>query len=388
MKTVFLGMLCPKDRLPEIKSKNSYFDFPGNVFQQAVIDGLDKYSSVTIISAPNIKGLKGRIFKSSIFSHNNLSCDICLPIFDVPGLKEIISAWNFWLELKKFKDIDSIIIYSTSFPALYAASKFKKRNPHVKIINIITDLPEFMSTGNSYIYETLKSVGINIYSKYIDGYVLLAPKMIERLPCRNIPWIQLEGIYSNTSYKITPQSKLKGKLIMYSGALEAKYGIIDLLDAFSMLNDNEYRLYLCGSGSAIDIIKQRASNDSRIIYLGVLDHSKVIELQSEVSLLVNPRPSKDEYTIYSFPSKTIEYMASGTPVLMTRLKCLPKEYYPYLYFIETETSIGIRDKIIEIFEKPEIERNAFGHRASEFILNNKTASIQVQKIISLIKNLK
>lgn len=81
-------------------------------------------------------------------------------------------------------------------------------------------------------------------------------------------------------------------------------------------------------------------------------------------------------------------MASGTPVLMTRLKCLPKEYYPYLYFIETETSIGIRDKIIEIFEKPEIERNAFGHRASEFILNNKTASIQVQKIISLIKNLK
>ena len=132
MKTVFLGMLCPKDRLPEIKSKNSYFDFPGNVFQQAVIDGLDKY--------------------------NNLSCDICLPIFDVPGLKEIISAWNFWLELKKFKDIDSIIIYSTSFPALYAASKFKKRNPHVKIINIITDLPEFMSTGNSYIYETLKSV--------------------------------------------------------------------------------------------------------------------------------------------------------------------------------------------------------------------------------------
>lgn len=382
-------MLCPSDRYDEIKSKSNYFDYPGNVFQKAIIEGLDKFSQVTIITAPNIKRYKGIVFKASEFSHDGISLDRCLFELDIPGIKEIFSALNFRKILKKINNTDAVIVYSTSFPALYAASKLKKKKPHIKIVNIITDLPEYMSSGNSFIYRTLKLVGIklyNLYSKYIDGYILLAPKMIERLPSKNIPWMQLEGIFSNSKSRNT-YSKASGKTIMYSGALESRYGIIDLLDAFDMIEDNEYVLYLCGMGNAVETIKQRASKDFRIQYLGQLDHYKVLELQSRVSLLINPRPSKDEYTMYSFPSKTIEYMASGTPVLMTKLKCLPEEYYQYLYFIESETPIGIRDKIIEIFCKSELERRIFGQRASEFIYKNKTSTVQADRIISFIKNL-
>lgn len=389
MKITFLGMLCPPDRYEEIKSKSNYFDFPGNIFQKAIIDGLDSLSQVSIITAPNIKRFKGFSFKSSKFSHNGVSTDICLSEFDIPGIKEIISAWNFNKKLSKVKDAEYIIIYSTSFPALYAASNLKKKNPKIKIVNIITDLPEYMSSGNSFIYNKLKYLGIklyNLYSKYIDGYILLAPKMIEKLPNKNIPWIQLEGIFSNTKSRKSYLTHAD-KTILYSGALESKYGIIDLLDAFEMIEGKEYKLYLCGLGNAVDIIKQRAAKDSRIQYLGVLEHDKVLDLQSKVALLINPRPSKDEYTMYSFPSKTIEYMASGTPVLMTKLKCLPKEYYQYLYFIDSETPEGIRDKVIEFFNKTEDERVEFGLRASEFILNNKTAPVQAARIIDFIKNL-
>ena len=389
MRIVFLGTLTPKDRLSEIKTKSHYFDYPGNIFQNSVIEGLDKISKVTIITAPNIKRFKGRILKGSKFSHNSFSSDLSLSEIDIPGLKELFSAWNFKKHLKQLDDIDSIVIYSTSFPALYAASYIKKKNPHIKIINIITDLPEYMSSGNNLIYSILKSIGIklyNLYSKHIDGYILLAPKMIEKLPNKNIQWIQLEGIFSNTKRR---KSYLKqvDKTILYSGALQSKYGIIDLLDAFEMIEDKEYKLYLCGTGDTVDIIKQRAAIDSRIQYLGVLDHNKVTDLQSKVALLINPRPSKDDYTMYSFPSKTIEYMASGTPVLMTKLKCLPTEYYQYLYFIDSETPEGIRDKIIEFFDKPEGERAEFGLQASEFILNNKTAPVQAARIIDFIKNL-
>lgn len=389
MNIYFLGMLCPIDRLNEIKSKSNYFDYPGNIFQNAVIKGLDELSRVTIITAPNIKNFKGRIFKASKFRHNGISSDICLPEFDLPGLKEIISAWNFRKELRKTQNVDAIIIYSTSFPALYAASHLKKREPHIKIINIITDLPEYMSSGNNFIYNTLKSIGTklyNLYSRHIDGYVLLAPKMIEKLPNKDIPWMQFEGVYSGAS-RIKNNSTINDKTILYSGALEAKYGIINLLDAFEMIDDKEYKLYLCGTGNTVETIKQRATNDPRIQYLGELSHSKVLDLQSQVSLLINPRPSKDEYTMYSFPSKTIEYMASGTPVLMTKLKCLPTEYYQYLYFIETETPKGIRDKIVEFFKIPELERKDVGRRAADYILKNKTSSVQAKRILDFIENL-
>lgn len=389
MKITFLGMFCPDDRYNEVISKSNYFDYPGNVFQKAVIEGLDIFSQVTIITAPNIKRYKGIVFKASKFSHNSISSDVCLPELDIPGLKELISAWNFRKRLKKSRDIDAVIIYSTSFPALYAVSHLKKRNPHVKIVNIITDLPEYMGSRNGFIYNKLKSIGIrlyNLYSKHIDGYILLAPKMIERLPNNSIPWIQLEGIYSGTTNR-NILSRRRDKTILYSGALELKYGIVDLLDAFDMIDDKEYVLYLCGSGNAVEIIERRAAKDSRIRYLGLLDHSRVLELQSQVSLLINPRPSKDEYTIYSFPSKTIEYMASGTPVLMTKLKCLPKEYHQYLCFIDSETPKGIRDKIVDFFDRSELERNSIGQRAYEFIKNNKTSSVQASRVISFIENL-
>ena len=37
----------------------------------------------------------------------------------------------------------------------------------------------------------------------------------------------------------------------------------------------------------------------------------------------------------------MEYMASGTPVLTTRLPGMPAEYYPYVEFIDEETPEGI-----------------------------------------------
>lgn len=389
MKILFLGTLCPHDRFDEIESRSKWFDYPGNFFQNTLIDGLDKFSQVSIITAPNIKRYRGKLLRGSRFSHNGTSDDICLPEFDIPAIKEIISAWNFKKKLKKIKDIDVILVFSTSFPALFAASYLKKKIPHIKIINLITDLPEYMSTGNSWIFTKLKNFGIklyNNYSKYIDGYILLAPKMIERLPQKNIPWLHVEGLFS---YKkdTDAHSERIDKTILYSGALESKYGIIDLLDAFELLNDKDYKLYLCGTGTALETIKQRASKDSRIQYLGVLDRPSVLKLQSEVSLLVNPRSSKDDYTKYSFPSKTMEYMASGTPVLMTKLKCLPEEYYRYLYFIEDETPQGIHDKIIEIMNKPISERWYFGRQASNFILENKNPTVQASRIINFIEHL-
>jgi len=48
---------------------------------------------------------------------------------------------------------------------------------------------------------------------------------------------------------------------------------------------------------------------------------------------------------YSFPSKLIEYMASATPVLTTRLPGIPPEYEPYVYWIEDDSVEGIEHSL-------------------------------------------
>ena len=74
---------------------------------------------------------------------------------------------------------------------------------------------------------------------------------------------------------------------------------------------------------------------------------------SNADLLVNLRDSRIEYTKLSFPSKMFDYMASGTPVLTTKLDGIPIEYYDYVFSIDSYSSSSIADKIREILKMDE-----------------------------------
>ena len=103
-------------------------------------------------------------------------------------------------------------------------------------------------------------------------------------------------------------------------------------------------------------------------------------------LLINPRSAALELTKYSCPSKTFEYMASGTPVLMTHLPGLPDEYEPYLYFPQTEDSDGFANAIDNILEKDSAELEAFGLRAARFIKTEKNSELVMKKVMDFVEN--
>ena len=122
-----------------------------------------------------------------------------------------------------------------------------------------------------------------------------------------------------------------------------------MLNSFNLLpTTNNYQLWICGNGDAKDVVEELAKKDSRIKYYGLIPRDEVLKLQQEADLLINPRFSTDEYTLYSFPSKTIEYMLSSTPVLMHRLPGIPDEYEPYIFYGEDESDEGFAKKIYEI----------------------------------------
>ena len=83
----------------------------------------------------------------------------------------------------------------------------------------------------------------------------------------------------------------------------------------------------------------------------------------------------------------MEYLASGTPTMMYRLGCMPKEYDEHVFYVDDERVETLRDKLIEICEKPQTELNAFGAKARNFILTEKTPFILCGKIVDLLKSL-
>lgn len=243
----------------------------------------------------------------------------------------------------------------------------------IKCVAIVTDLPTDMKQS------TKLSIRINSFIIcYYDYYILISEYMNNILNKKNKPYIVIEGICELAK---TKELNIDEPYIMYAGGLYERYGIKYLIDGFLKLNDKNMKLYLFGNGDLETYIKRIDSPN--IKYFGTKKNEEILAYEKQAVLLVNPRFSNEEYTKYSFPSKNIEYMSSGTPVLTTKLPGIPKEYNEYVYFIEEENTDGIFSCLNEIFLRTKEELNSFGKKAKEFVLKQKSKNIQAKKIIDL-----
>lgn len=283
-----------------------------------------------------------------------------------------------------------IIIYSINVPVLKAAIKYKnKYSPKSKIVLIVPDLLEYSleETLASKIKTAIIGDMRKIYDE-VDGFVFLTEAMNERVRTKH-PYCIVEGIYNQKEDRTVDKPDDGLKRIFYSGMLYDKFGVKTLVDAFTMTTDNKYRLQLCGVGELEGYIKEAAQKDSRIKYLGLLSRERALQMQSEATLLVNPRTPEGEFTKYSFPSKNIEYLVSGTPVLLYELPGIPEEYYKYCYHLTADEmgAANLYNKIEEILHLSDDVIRIKAAEAVQFIKTQKNAKKQAEKIIKLTESL-
>ena len=81
-------------------------------------------------------------------------------------------------------------------------------------------------------------------------------------------------------------------------------------------------------------------------------------------------------------------MASGTPLLTTRLPGIPADYYPFIYCIGDETEGGVYKALWLLLEKPLEELHQKGLAAKDFILTRKNPEVQGRKLYELIEKVK
>ena len=99
------------------------------------------------------------------------------------------------------------------------------------------------------------------------------------------------------------------------------------------------------------------------------------------------RDPKAEYTKYSFPSKTFEYMASGTPFLTTDLSGIPIEYKGYLFIIKNNSVDEIKVGLERALALSDQEKQKFGEDARTFVLTQKNKYIQSKKFSDFLTDL-
>ena len=272
--------------------------------------------------------------------------------------------------------IVDVLNRTTAFFALLAA---KLRG--VPCVGIITDLPDMLSGGGLYLKMA------NFVIRHCSAYVLLTEAMNDYIGNETKPYVVLEGHADITMEEKKPSldRKASPRIVFYAGGVSKQYGLGHLVEGFRMADLPDARLHIYGPGDYVKELQQIAAQDDRVFYGGMLMNTEIIEKEMDAALLVNPRPTHEEFVKYSFPSKNMEYMASGTPVLTTRLPGMPKEYHPYVYLIEEETDAGVAEALRQAMSHSDAELFQKGSAARNFVLKERNNVVQAAKILEMLK---
>lgn len=367
------------------------------VFDTLVLKGLknnksislDVFSFPPLASYPGSKKIGWALLKEEIFAGLDTNW---LPAINLPFIKQICYAMSsfifcsVWL-IKNRKENDKQIVMYSSYFAIALPIIFLSNFAKFKFTSVLTDIPLPNINGMSSKLKFLDKLFIKIteytQSKF-DKYVFLTKHMNTLINTQNKPYIIIEGICDPEIFKhhIDKQFNSK-KAIMYAGALNKNLGIPLFLEIFSELED-DIEFWIFGSGDYEREVLNASKFNPRIRFYGKVNRETVLNYEKKASLLINLRNPEQEFTKYSFPSKTIEYMSSGTPLLSTKLAGIPCEYYDYIFTVENLTKDVIKSKLLEILSKEDLDLQTFGQRAKIYVEQNKNYLLQGAKIVGLL----
>ncbi len=404
LDVLFLGKLFPREKEQEIKSKmKTGMQDAANALQWNIIDGFEAndFGTMKIINYlpvdayPN--GYTDKFIEGFTFQHteNYKADDVNVKCCNIFGIKRFINSLYFRKYIKKWAEEENgkkkvILSYTANSMFLGLVKLAKKYNKNIVAGCVIADIPEFATarevTGLKKLYHTYQVKKCASLYSLVDRFVLLTEQMAQRLELTS-PFMVMEGIATTDVAEIDKSLARKReneKYILYSGTLNYKFGIKTLLDAFSQIEDENIKLVVCGFGEAEALIKEIQKKDKRVDFLGRVDRAQVLALQRNATVLVNPRQNNEEFTKYSFPSKNLEYLSSGVPLVAYKLDGIPDEYDEYIIYPADDSAEALENELLNILNMPEESRKEKGKKAKDFVFYNKNKVRQAQRIIEFL----
>ena len=324
-----------------LKKYNNQLQQQAQKYNQLLMEGFVE-NGVDVISISsrqiNTKMTSQKFFKAARDSEKGIQY-YYVPFFNIKLLREISVLWGVFFKTLAVSAPrkDTIVICDALNIAATMAALVVAKLRGIKTVGIVTDVPCHRPNNQAIPFH--EKVNLKVMQKF-DSYLLLTEQMSQVVNPKNRPYVVLEG-HSDISMKDREnslQDKHSKKVCLYAGSLRRIYGIENLVQGFVQAEIPNTELHVYGNGDYVEDLKKLSEKHEHVKYLGVAPTETIVQEELKATLLVNPRPTNEDYTQYSFPSKNMEYMASGTPVLTTCLPGMPKEYHPYVFLLRNDTA--------------------------------------------------
>ncbi len=411
LRVLFLCGVTPReeDHASVNVEKYGALDNAADAYQWNMINGLERQlgASIQILSAPFITAQRGigrpRYVKGFQWHHGDSSGDVSVGFVNLFGVRNVTRELSLRRGVKKSiaggADDDNarlvILVYAMHGPFLQQLALAKRLSPSSEICLVVPDLPQHMRDLDraSVIMKTLKRMDMQRNRKclsYVDRFILISARQADELAIGDRPKLVVEGMIDTRgtvpqdvgSHASVPQSR--GFRVVYTGQLKERYGVKDLVDSLVHISSSEVELAVCGDGEMADYVAARSASDTRLVWLGRVPREEALCWQRSADVLINPRPGTADFTKYSFPSKTLEYLSAGKPVLTYHNEGTPEEYDDHLLYIAEPGPEAIARAIESVMAMPEEQRQAIGARAKRFVETEKSVDRQMGRVLAFI----
>lgn len=305
-------------------------------------------------------------------------------------ISRIIEAKIFNYKIKRIiskKNHDVIICYTTELPIIKNALKAAKKNK-IPIFHERTELPNVI--GNTASDNTVLKKYLEIYIPEFTGLFLISDKLIRFFKPYNNNCIKITAPVDVEFFSNIDKSPFDFPYIAYCGAMDVrKDGTPTLIKSFSKLLKTypTIKLVLVGNNTNKNKIKEtlqtinKENIQSNIIFTGIIGRKEMPTYLGNAELLVVAKPDNEQNS-GNFPNKIGEYLATGVPVVTTKVGEIPLFIKDgYNGFLAEPNSVELfTDKMKEAISSP--QKDVIGARGK----NTALAEFDYRKLASIVIN--
>ena len=316
----------------------------------------------------------------------------------VPFLNRFMTYRN---QVRKFEGFceefkpDVLLFNTNNFFLLRKAHKLKKKYGGCAVLDVRT-IPVTHSKLRNAAEKYFFRKSVRFAAEKFSGVTYITEEMKRHcrkkwgLPeHRSLVWPS--GVNAD---KFIPQRKTSDKetfTLMYHGSMTKNRRLDNLISALDLIEPDDIRLLLLGSGKAESYLKRMASRlkmDDKVIFHPTVPYEKVPDYINQADAGVLPFQDWEGWNISS-PIKLFEYLACGRPVVATKI---PAHWNvlqgrDFVFWAEDSTPEKLAEAVIKAYEARD-HYEKLGEKAREFIKHKYTWDIQAVKLERFLKELK
>lgn len=228
---------------------------------------------------------------------------------------------------------NNIVVYNVDYVTWFIpffASLKKKRS-----ILILADFSDETCFDNP-----IRKIYANIQGRAIQRYdvVIGLSERTKKFLKPSQQFLLIEGGIDKEFYDFfdEPKKTETKKIVMYAGLLEKVTGVDILLRALKEIKLDDVEFVFTGKGSLASEVEKIAKEDDRVKFYGSIPYDDYMALLKNADVLVNPRNMDIPENQNNFPSKIMEYLATGKHIVSTRFVGW-EQYVDVIDFVESKS---------------------------------------------------